>query len=363
MNNFSRQLLLCPLLLCMCGAAYVQPARQHNHSFGLQAAYGTFLTHLPKAAYLRDSWSWLGEAYWQRQTDGSKAWHRANGLPQWGVAVFFGHTGSRQYMGSMAGAFPFVNLGLVRRRQFTSALRAGTGLGWIQKPYDKTDNHKNVLIGSRFNAYISFLWKNEFRLAPGIYANAGLGFSHFSNGSSTLPNLGLNIPSFSAGLRYGGGTGVPPTAQRDSFNSRVSVSLYASAGLKQFPWIEGRRYLVNTVLAEAGRQFRTNSRYAGGLAVYYDRSMEVDPRGLLSNKRKGNKVQAGIYAGYEHLFGRLSVPLQVGAYVLNRDIYSALFQQIGFRYRLNRRLQAQLLMKTHSGKADFIHVGLGYQFK
>src|SRR5688572_8513573 len=76
-----------------------------NVSTSVQGFYGSYLTHLPKAQYLRDSYSYFGEIALQQQTDGAKQWQRANGLPQVGVAVFFGNTGSKQYMGSMAGVF------------------------------------------------------------------------------------------------------------------------------------------------------------------------------------------------------------------------------------------------------------------
>jgi hypothetical protein len=97
--------------------------------------------------------------------------------------------------------------------------------------------------------------------------------------------------------------------------------------------------------------------------LFYDRSLEVNPLGILDQKRYGNKLQAGIIAGYEHQFGRLSIPVQLGAYVYNKDIYTTLFQQLGFRYRINPKWTAQLAMKTHSGKADFIHLGIGYKIQ
>lgn len=326
--------------------------------------YGSFLTHVPKAQYLRDSYSYSGEISIQRQTTGKKNWHITNRFPQVGVALFYGHTGSRRYMGNMAGVFPFVSWSLYKTTRFNSSLRAGAGLGWIEKPYNKRTNHKAVLIGTHGNAYINFLWQAEVKLFSNLHAAAGLSFSHFSNGSSTLPNLGLNIPSLSLGLRYQPDKTIPiPNLKPDSLVKKSSLSVFTTVGLKQFPWIESGRYLVNTLQLEWNRVFRSSGKYSGGGVLFYDRALEVDPSGIPDQKRKGNKIQAGVFAGYEHLFGRLSIPLQVGVYVYNQDIYSLLFQQLGFRYRINQYWHAQLSMKTHSGKADFIHAGIGYQLK
>lgn len=355
---------LITLLTCLI---FSKPHAQNifkQPSIGVQGYYGSFLTNLPKAQYLRDSYSYFGEVALQQQTDGRKAWQRANGLPQVGIAAFFGNTGSRQYMGNMAGVFPFVDWALYKTKNFRSGLRAGAGLGWVQKPYNKITNHKAVLIGTHMNAYINFLWQADVRLFSNVHVNAGVSFSHFSNGSSTLPNLGLNIPTLSVGLRYGvSKKGVPVKQTPDSLHKKSLITLFTTVGVKQFPWIESKRHVTNTVQAEWSRKFWASGNYSGGVVLFYDRALDVNRLGILDQKQKSNKLQAGVFAGYEHLFGRLSVPLQVGAYVYNRNLYTTLFQQLGFRYRINAHWSAQFAMKTHSGKADFIHLGIGYRVR
>lgn len=354
------------LVFLLCSLTFSKPHAQprSNTSATARFFHGTFLTHLPKAQYLRDSYSGFGELSLQRQTDGRKPWQQANRLPQVGVAVFFGNTGSRRYMGRMAGVFPHVAWRLYQSRWFRSSLRGGAGLGWVQKPYDKITNHKATLIGTHLNAYINFLWEAEALLFSNTHAAAGFSFSHLSNGSSTLPNLGLNIPAVFIGLRHQLGAAVlEKKAQPDTVLKKSTIVLFTTAGIKQFPWIEGKRYLVNTVQAEWSRPPGRTARWGGGVVLFYDRSMEVDPQGIPDRKRRGNKLQAGVFAGYEHVFGRLSIPVQLGAYVYNADIYSRLYQQLGFRYRIDAAWSAQLAMKTHSGKADFIHAGIGYRLK
>lgn len=349
------------ILLLIGTVAGAQNTIIHNGSIGATVYHGSFLTNLPKAAYVRDSWSSFAEIFWEQQTDGTKDWQLANKLPQLGAAVFYGNTGSRRHMGQMAGLFSYANLTVYRTPRFNTRFRIGGGLGWVEKPYDINTNHKGVLIGSYINAYIQFMLLQEFRVSPKLFLHAGLNFSHLSNGSTMLPNLGLNIPSLAVGFRYGAGQ--PPFQfRRLAFEKRMHFSLFTGAGLKQFPWIKSERYLVNLLQAEAMKKFSYANAFGGGLAVFYDRSLEVDPSGIPSLKRKGNRVQGGLYLAYEHYFGRLSLPAQLGAYLYNQDIYTALFQQIGLRFRVNEQWRLQFLMKTHSGKADFLHLGAGYQF-
>jgi hypothetical protein len=71
-------------------------------------------------------------------------------------------------------------------------------------------------------------------------------------------------------------------------------------------------------------------------------------------------MQAGIFGLYEHFFGRLSLPIQAGAYIYHQDKSPFLFQQVGLRFRLNKHLSTELNLKTHMGQADFIHAGISY---
>jgi hypothetical protein len=332
-----------------------------NVSVGGHYSYGSYLISEPKAAYLKDSYSSFGELYVQVQTDGSKGWQVANGLPQWGIGLQYGNLGSHEHLGKLLAAFPFMNLRLFASGALKSKLRIGAGLGWVEKPYDAETNHKNVLIGSHLNAFLHLLWQNEVKLAPRIYASAGLGFSHLSNGGFTLPNLGVNTPTLQAGLRYALGepsiqTGTPP----DSFSRRLSYRAFASVAVKQYPWIGSKRYTIGLVSAEVSKRTSARHRFSTGVTIFYNPSLEIGESGLLSQKVSGNDYQAGLYGSYERHFGKLSLPIQFGVYLYNQDRFTATYQHIGLRYQLTGKLLAGALLKTHLGKAEYINLGLGY---
>ena len=328
--------------------------------------WGSFVTHLPKAAYLRDSYSYFGELSVQQQTDGRYDWQRSNGLPQLGVALQYGNSGSKQYIGRMMGVFPFMNWKLYNSRDFTSGFRAGVGLGWVQKPYDVITNHKNILLGTHTNAYINFLWENDVRLFSNLHIGAGLSFTHLSNGSSTLPNLGLNIPAVSLGLRYGLDRPTVIAQVKGEVSIRPSRWVFfTTVGFKQAPWVGGKRYITNSLKAEWNRPLWRSGHYSAGAVLFYNPALVIDPAGILDHTQNGviHKVQAGAFVGYEHLLGRLSIPLQLGVYVYNHNSYPTIFQELGLRYRINQRWSTELAMKAHMGRADFIHAGLGYHIK
>jgi hypothetical protein len=139
--------------------------------------------------------------------------------------------------------------------------------------------------------------------------------------------------------------------------------VFVGGASKQYPWVDGKRYLITIINAEAVKRTSYKHQWAAGVMVTHNPSLEFDPSGLLSIKKEGYRVQAGVYGTYERLFGKMAIPVQVGAYVYNRDRFPVVYQQIGLRYQATPRLAASALLKTHLGKADFINVGIGYTFK
>jgi hypothetical protein len=335
-----------------------------NASIGSRFYYGSFLTTKPKAVYIRDSYASYGELFFQMQTKGKSSWEVSHRYPQWGFSLIYGNTGSRQYIGHMSALYAWFNLPLFNSRKYTGSILVGTGPGLVSKPFDINTNPKNTLIGTKLNAYINLAFQNEIMLSKRFALNAGLNFMHLSNGGTTLPNLGVNTPCVFAGLRYGFGEPVrEEKIPEDDFSKSFRYQVFTSISVKQAPWTGGNHYAINVLQAEATYRVKRNYSYGLGAMFTYNRSLDFFPLENPSYEKRGQKkLQIGPYATYEHFFGRLSVPLQLGVYVYNRANSPILFQQFGLRYGFSKHLSAELLLKSHMGQADFIHTGIGYIF-
>jgi hypothetical protein len=332
-----------------------------NLSVGSKFYYGSFLTTKTKAEYIRDSYASFGEIFIQSQTDGSKDWQLSHRYPQWGVSFLFGNTGSRQYIGRLNALYAYVNLPLVVSRNYNGSFLLGAGPGWISKPFDINTNPKNTLIGTRLNAFINLGLQNEIRLSKHFFLTGGLSFLHLSNGGTTLPNLGLNTPCFSVGARYAFAEPVKQERTPEQFIKKMEYYVYTSVGLKQAPWTGGNHYLINNIQLEAAKRVKRNYSYGLGLQLSYNRSLDYFPLENPDREKRGRKkLQAGVYVSYEHFLGKLSLPLQLGAYVYNKAMSPVLFQQFGLRYQCTKHISTEVLLKSHMGQADFIHLGIGY---
>ncbi|RYY29994.1 MAG: hypothetical protein EOO04_05875 [Chitinophagaceae bacterium] len=335
-------------------------------SFGVNAMYGFFLANQPKSMYVRNDHSYMTEAVVSWQTSGKQRWHRDGHYPSLGVALLHGDVGSRQYLGNITALYPFMLFPLQRTKRSFTSFRLGAGIGWVEKIYDKNTNYKNLMIGSHLNATISLRVQREWEIMRKLSVNVGINFTHLSNGAIRLPNLGLNIPAISAGLRYGGGHLTVPHRERRVRDHRMpEITIYVAGAMKRTYPLETEVYVVPIVTGEFAKPLGNVSRLNAGATISYDRSLskEVVNAPTYTFDKSANQLQGSVYAGYEHIAGRLSIPVHLGVYVYNNYPVNQLYQTIGLRYRFSKRWKMAVQLKTHFGKADYIQYGIGYKLK
>lgn len=364
---FEKICLLCvtTFLVLILTAQNETPSLLQSLSVDLSTNHGFFMAEKSKTQYLKDGNTNFFELAFSVQTAGQKDWHVANSFPKIGVALMVGNSGSNEYLGRMAAIYPFVNFPIYRAKRFYTGFRLGLGVGWIQKIFDKNDNYKNMVIGTHLNACISTLFQAEWYPLSQVAVTGGLGFTHLSNGSIIIPNLGLNIPSASVGVKYL--FKQAPELKDHEIKSqskkwRSSVFLFA-AGKQAYP-IESAVYLVPSLIYELMKPIRGSSRIGAGLNLTFDKSLKKEIYNATEYEfdRTKSQAQISVYGSYEHVLGRLSIPLQIGFYVYNNYVVNSSYQNLGVRYQFSSKMTAALQLKTHLGKADYIQWGLGYKF-
>ena len=93
---------------------------------------------------------------------------------------------------------PIVNLS--RRVSLNYEWNLGMAFGW--NAYDELNNPENKVIGSKATAYIDVDVYMKWMLSKYLDLNAGISLTHFSNGNTTYPNMGLNTGGIRLGLAY-----------------------------------------------------------------------------------------------------------------------------------------------------------------
>jgi hypothetical protein len=359
MPKMNRKCTLLFVFVICCSALSAQNGKGFfdYSSIGFQYYHGSSIGNTFKR--LRDSDPYSGEIYYQHQTNTGAAWNHTKRLPQWGLGVFATNSGSRQYVGTIVCVYPYMKFPLFTAGVLESNFRFGFGLGWVQKPYDKLTNPENLLLSQKVNTHANLSWQNEVRLSSHHFISAGLSFYHVSNAKTSLPNLGINIPAVSLGYRYAfNGEKRRPVIAYDTVNRNLFYRIFLTAGTKQMQVPDSSHYFVKLLSGEVSRQVSYSSILSLGMFITHDASVKTDP--LVKHLGSIETSQVALYASYEYMFGRFTIPVQFGTFIYNGN--SKLLEEVGLRYKLSEALMAEFLLKSHLHRADLMHLGVGYSF-
>lgn len=339
---------------------------------GACAHYGFIIPHHYNMQYLIKQHVPSGELNFILQTNGEKHWERVYKNPEKGFGIYFSHLGNPEQLGYAMGIFPFVNFPLNPTRKFKLYIRSSDGIGFITKPYDRTNNHKNNVIGSHINGFVNLRLSSVFFPWKNVRMETGIGLTHLSNAARTLPNLGVNIASLNLGISF---------VKREVENKKqdgiekhepvIPIQKYfftviAAGGMNQIsPPGSEKKYASYTVYISEWKTVSEKSRFCVGADGFYNTAnlAAAERDTIFDTSNKLNNLQAGVRFGYELVIGKIALPLEMGAYLFTKTTSNGpLYHRIGIRYYVNKHLIVNYSLKTHWVTAENLEFGLGYRF-
>ncbi|HEX8506544.1 MAG TPA: acyloxyacyl hydrolase, partial [Hymenobacter sp.] len=299
----------------------------------------------------------------QRQTTGAAPWHGWYQYPKIGLALTY-YDFHNPVLGYVVAASPYINKSFSRGPKHDFSFRLGAGLAYLTNPYNQDTNHKNTIASSALNATLQLRFEYDYALTPKLGLLAGLGLNHYSNGATTKPNFGVNLPSVVLGLNYHEQRDAPranPNAPKPADVGQNFVNLSTSLGFKQRSEADQKKYLVNSITAAVGRRVNRKSNLLAGVEGFYDRSLKAT---LQDTTRAGLKQpdvkKAGVFVGHELLFGRLAFVSHLGLYVYAPYKSSTpYYERLGLKYHFTNLLFGAIDLKIHRGAADVIEFKVG----
>ena len=263
----------------------------------------------------------------------------------------------------------------------------GLSFGW--NPYRATTNEFNKVIGSPVNAYLNTNFYLNWMFSRRFDLTAGLAFSHFSNGSTRLPNAGLNTIGAVFGLVYNMNREIDryrllPPLPGPAFERHMSYEAVLFGA-----WRRRGVQVGDSYLAAPGRY----AVFGGSLAAMYNLGYKIRVGASLDLARDGSanlyhcddyivgttpaflvpsfgrQVSMGLSAKVDYVMPYFTISLGFGGNVLHgggnlemfyqtlalkidlarntflhigyslRDFHSPNFLMLGFGYRFNNRTQ------------------------
>jgi hypothetical protein len=306
----------------------------------------------------------------QQETYGKHKWERAFSYPVIGMSFLYTGLGKSPELGSALTIFPFIDFPLVRYKDFSFNFRFGLGAAYLTKRFDRLTDYKNLAIGSHINASANIMFKARYKLSERFTLSLGFGLQHFSNGSLKLPNYGLNIIAINTGLAYRlarenksiGDRFIPPTEPYSAvLRHTIEFDVGGALGWKNMKATLGQNFMVYHIYENTFFPVKRKSKWGFGVDFSYDESHVK----ILENEGVGvtdklKIIRPGINAAYMLALSKLDFIFNLGYYLGGLEKSNGPFyEKLSFQYQFSKYLYANVMLKVHWGRADYIGWGFG----
>lgn len=325
---------------------------------------GFIIAHRPSIVHLQKEHVKGFEMEWLQQTDGSAKWHHLYNFPVLGLGYQFFYLGNKEELGNGHSLTGIIHFPLLNRRRLVLNCKFGLGFGYVDKPFNLTDNYKNLAVGSHINAAITTGIQFRFRSNSYNQILTGIDLTHFSNGSSKVPNMGINIASANVGFIHC--FGKETKLQRDSVvptNHTNEFTFLTALGLKELNPPGSDTYGVIILTGDWHHSVSQKSKVGAGTDLFIDnsgptklRDESVYAHGLKATARWGMHVSYGLQVG------KCTGYLQTGYYLYTMvKADGNIYNQLSLRYQFTKHFFGCFNLKTHYAKADYFEYGIGYK--
>lgn len=348
-----------------------------THKWGLEADYqiGKIFKHTKNFQPIIGGVSQGVQITAFKQTDGSKAWQRKLKYPEigGGFAAILHH--NKDTIGNAYATFAYFSYPIVRSKIVDFMLRFSGGIAYTTKHYDEIKNPNNNVLSSPINVFVETRLGLNFKLHPSVQLLTGLAFSHYSNGAVRLPNLGINTPTFTIGLRYLNQS-KPLEINKEPVekpNLKNEMGFVCNLGFQDITrFTKDKDWLVYSTAVQYARYFNiVNKLYCGSLLEFdFGHPHLTENQDLAKDKLLPKAAtRFSLYVGNEISFGRTSLFYAVGAYLYTAykmplPIYFKIGTAINFlALEKKNRPFINFAIKTHEGTAQYTEIGIGSNFK
>ncbi len=323
-------------------------------------------SHTPYISGLVQQHFNIYECTFSKRAIGSKYWQLQYPSAYWGVSYCTSNLGYPQVLGNVHAIVPHFNFAIVSRKRYLLYFQLGTGLGYFTKHFNRTNNYKNLAIGSAITLNMRGMLESKVALSKHWQWLSSIGINHFSNGAFKTPNYGLNILSVCTGVTYVFNTTKDSTRRQrynnthDSLPNKWYTCVIASVSRKQTSPAGGKNYGIGVLQLSLCKQLTHKYRLGIGAEYNYNTALTRETNG---SKRFEDLSRVMVGVHNEFLIHRLSIVSVTGVNVYSKaNADGFIMNRLGLRYYFKNGMVANCSLKTYLGQADFFDVGVGYAF-
>jgi hypothetical protein len=318
-----------------------------------------------------------------RQADGSRAWHRVYNYPSYGVGFSAARFDRDRELGRPFSTYGFFSwpFPVSSRAQLTADMALGVSWNWNE--FHRQTNAANTALGSDVAYQVDGGLSFRFLATPRTSVYAGLNVTHWSNGATSQPNLGLANVGPKLGVRYDFAPRTVPPRAAASLLPPFAPSWELVAGGAGSPKSAVAKTSTNVPLSDRWREFGAFNVTGGVQRHFYRFGKAAAGADITYDGATGARVEAvgsqlvdvrvprderfgvGIYGGYEHLIARIGVLAQFGYTVwrgFEDDEVPRFYQRYGTRFYLSEHVWGIFAVRSMKfRKATHLEIGVGYR--
>ncbi len=361
-------------ILCfLCTSCFFFAFAQENKettSVELNYLAGNILLHAPDLGHLITGHPESVMLNVSKKTYGFEEWQKAYNYPDYGLFVLYQDFKNQYLAHNFAlGAhytFYFLNRNL--------SFKVAQGIAYATHPYDKENNNKNKAFGSHVLANTDFVlqYKKE-NVIDKFGFQAGLVFTHFSNGRIIAPNSGINTYNFNVGINYNFQKQL--AYQKDTITPKINYrepikfSLVLRTGVDESPVIDSGQHPFYHVSFFADKRFNRKSALQFGTEVFFTTffkdfiyyQSQAYPNKHIDPNTDYRRV--GVFVGHELFINHISLEAQLGYYVYQPYKYDiAVYDRLGMKYYFTKHIFTGVSVKTHGFLAEAMEFIIGTRF-
>ncbi len=203
---------------------------------------------------------------------GDREWARQLRGPSTGLMLGITDFGNKDKVGYATTIMPYLELNPFSGQNTLWKLRTGLGFSYFNKQFDPVDNPFNRAVSTKFKWSFRSLLYYDLSSFERTTWRVGLGFIHYSNGHTSLPNQGLNAVMASLEADFNRGRNTVPVGSyiADSIKTRTVqnyLSLRAGVGQNVLSEKFNDKKEVYTLALSYGKVI--NSTFKFGFGAFY----------------------------------------------------------------------------------------------
>ena len=305
-----------------------------------------------------------------KESYGHKTWEQQYNYPTFTTTLSYYDLKNDEVLGKIVSINFGLNFHLIDFINTKNDLQLllGYGLAYYSNPYDQDTNNTNTLISTHFPWSVNLRLAYSRRITNRVKIGAGLQFSHFSNGSSSVPNHGLNIINLNLGASYNF-----YKERQDYLSDRKMLHDYSAKIFMNFDFRMGKTELMPVGSGSYpyyamsifwNKQVGRKSILDAGVELFINKAIEA----TIEIDKPVNEGQpdykcVGIMIGHELLLGKLAFVTQLGVYVYKPYLpEERIYFKVGLKYYFTKNVYGSFMLKSHDAIAEVMEYGIGFRF-